>query len=90
MARHGPDHIVGFKSRVLEHGDAHRIEQPPHLGNLLDQVGRSFRAIGLVLDEFQRTEGRLLALENRGDVWGIELLQHLPQHAIENEDGLGG
>ena len=47
----GADHVVGLEAGVFEHGNAHGLQQAADVGDLLQQVGRGLRAVGLVLGE---------------------------------------
>ena len=53
-ARDGADDVVGLEARVLEDGDAHGFEHAADVGDLVEQVGRRFGAVGFVLGEFRR------------------------------------
>src|SRR5664279_5018432 len=62
----------------------------PHVGNLVEQVGRRFGAVGLVLGELPHAVGGLTALEYRGHVGRAVLLRQLAQHVVEDVDRFGG
>ena len=86
---HGPDHIVGFEARVLQHWNAQGIEQTANIGDLLAQVRRHLGTIGLVARKLLFAE-RLARFENRRDVFGLIRRPQLPHHIVEDEHGLGG
>ena len=53
------DHIVGLEAGVFEHRNPHGVQQAANVGDLLQQVGRRFHAVGLVLGELRRAVGGL-------------------------------
>ena len=64
----GADDVVGFEAGVFEDGDAHGFEHAADVGDLLEQVGRRFGAVGLVFGELLHAVGGLGAFEDGGDV----------------------
>ena len=86
--RQRADYIVGFEAWVFEDRDIHGFEHPPHIRNLFGQVGRRFGAVGFVFGELLHPVSRLAALEYRRDIGWVVLLGELPQHVVENVNGL--
>ena len=78
------------KPGIFQNGNPHGFEDAADEGNLVEQVGRRFGAIGLVLGELLHAVGGFAALEDRGDVGRLVLLRQLPQHVVEDVDRFGG
>ena len=84
------DHIVGLITAIFEHRDAHRFEQPPHVRDLLQQVGRRLRAVSLVLGKLLQAVGRFAAFEHGGNMRRLVLSRQLADHIVEDIDRLRG
>ena len=85
-----PDHVIRLETGILQNGNPHGLQHPPHQGDLLQQVGRCLRTVGFVLRELLRPVGRLPTLEDGRDIGRLELLGQLPEHVVENVHSLGG
>ena len=88
--RQGADDIVGFETRIFQDGNPHGFENAPHEGNLVEQVGRRFGSIGLVLGELLHAMRSFGGLEYGGDVGRRMLFRQFAQHVIEDVDRFGG
>ena len=86
----GPDHVVGLVALVCHDGHAERFARAVHEGNLLGELVRHRRAVGLVVGGEVVAERPARQIERRGDVFGTVFLQQLAQHRHEDVDGVGG
>ena len=86
----GADYVVGLEAWVFDHGDAHGVQKAADVGDLLQQVGRRFRAVGLIVGEFHGAVGGLGAFVNCRHIGRLVLLGKLAQHIRKNEDRFGG
>ena len=84
------DHVVGFKIRIFEHRDPHRLQNFADPGNLLQQIGRSLGTGGFVRFKDLIAEGGAFAFKDRGEVIGLVLGPKLPDHVVENVHRLCG
>ncbi len=62
----------------------------PDVGDLLAKILRHFGAVGFIGSERFRAKGGFGAFKNSRNVVGFEGGHQLPQHVVEDEDGLGG
>ena len=90
LAAERADHVVGFEAGVLDDGDAEGVDEALDIGDLLDQVGRRFGAVGFVFGVFLFAVGFAEAFEDGGHVLRLEGLGELAQHVVEDENGFGG
>ncbi len=89
-AREGADHVVGLEARILQNRNPHGFEDAAHEGNLVEQVGRRFGSIGLVLGELLHAMGGFGGLEYGGDIGRRMHLGQLAEHVVEDVDRFGG
>ncbi len=74
LARQSADHVVGLEAHHLQDRNAVRLERPPDIRNLLHQVFRHGRAVGLVPLVFHFRESLRLDVELANAGHGLRLL----------------
>ena len=88
LRRQRSDHVVGFEPLVGEDRNAERFARLVHPRNLLGEIRRHRRAVGLVVGRHFRSEGGTRQIERGGDELRVVVLNQLPQHGDEDVDGV--
>ena len=89
LPRQRADHVVGFEAFARQNRHAHGFAGFVHPRNLLGQVRRHRRAVGLVVGGDRIAEGGRLQVERRGDVGRPVVGHELAQHGDEAVDRVG-
>src|SRR5450756_658774 len=76
----GSQYVVGFETVQMIGGDAHGIHELVDAGELFDQPLRRGTSLGLVGIELPVAKRRDRGVEGCGDVFGVQVVQHLEQH----------
>ena len=84
------DHVVGLEAGGVDDGQAEGVADPPHVGQLHDQVVLHPPAVRLVLLVLGVAEGRRGQVEGDADPLRLLVLVELAQHGGEAVGGAGG
>ena len=89
LFRKGADHVVGLVSLDFEDRNAHRLEDPLHVGNRQQDVLGRLRTVGFVGGEDLAAETAPLGIEGHAQQVGTLALEHVAQELHEAEDHRG-
>ncbi len=83
------DDVVGLEALARQDRHAHRLAGLVHPRDLLGQIARHRRAVGLVVGRDLVAEGGRGQVERGGDIGRLVIGDELAQHGDEAVDGVG-
>ena len=89
LHRQRPDDVVGFVALGGQDSDAERLARGVHHRDLLGELVRHRRAVGLVVGREVVAKRPAGQIERRRDVLRLVLVEQLAEHRHEDVDGVG-